>query len=142
MTEIRIVSGSYGLPQENGRLSVIRRGQTCEVPEKEAERLVNMGVAAFVKEPVLMAEMPPAPVLEVAPSDTPDGEKNKAPEDLEVPLEDLPYEQIPFDQLKQMAKDAGLPVGKLRSRKNIIDALKELEEGEEPPSMDAEAPVV
>jgi len=137
MTLIRIVSGCYAAHPNGGRLQVIDKGQTVEVSEDEAARLVNLGVAAYVKEPVLMADLPTAPVPEAAPSDTPDKELNEAPEAPEESLEDMP-----FDQLKQLAKDSGLSVGTLRSRKNIIAALRELEDGEEPPSMEAEAPVL
>ncbi len=132
MTLIRIVSGNYAA-HPDGRLKVITRGNTVEVPEDEAARLVEMGVAAYVKEPFLMAETPSAPVSESAPSDTPDEEENEAPE---APDESL--ENMTFDQLKQLAKDAGLPVGKLRSRKNIVDALQKMEDGDKPPSMKAE----
>ena len=137
MTLIRIVSGCYAAHPDGGRLKVIDKGQTVEVSEDEAARLVNMGVAAYVKEPVLMAEIPPAPVSEAAPSDTPDEEENEAPEAPEESLEDMN-----FDQLKQLAKENGLPVGKLRSRANIIKALRELEEDDKPPSMEAEDVVV
>ena len=137
MTLIRIVSGCYAAHPDGGRLKVIDKGQTVEVSEDEAARLVNMGVAAYVKEPVLMAELPPAPVSAAAPSDTPDEEENEAPEAPEESLEDMN-----FDQLKQLAKENGLPVGKLRSRANIIKALRELEEDDKPPSMEAEDVVV
>lgn len=137
MTLIRIVSGCYAAHPDGGRLKVIDKGQTVEVSEDEAARLVNMGVAAYVKEPVLMADIPSAPVSEDATSDTPDEEVNEAPEVHEESLEDMP-----FEQLKQLAKESGLPVGKLRSRTNIIKALQELEDGDKPPSMDAEDVVV
>lgn len=137
MTLIRIVSGCYAAHPDGGRLKVIDKGQTVEVSEDEAARLVNMGVAAYVKEPVLMADIPSAPVSEDATSDTPDEEVNEAPEAHEESLEDMP-----FEQLKQLAKESGLPVGKLRSRTNIIKALQELEDGDKPPSMDAEDVVV
>lgn len=137
MTLIRIVNGCYAAHPNGGRLQVIDKGQTVEVPEDEAARLVQMGVAAYVKEPVLMADLPTEPIPEAAPSDTPDEEENEAPEACEESLEDMP-----FDQLKQLAKDAGLPVGKLRSRKNIIEALQNLEDDDKPPSMEAEDVVV
>lgn len=137
MTLIRIVSGCYAAHPDGGRLKVIDKGQTVEVSEDEAARLVNMGVAAYVKEPVLMADIPSAPVSEDATSDTPDEEVNEAPEAPEESLEDMP-----FEQLKQLAKESGLPVGKLRSRTNIIKALQELEDGDKPPSMDAEDVIV
>ena len=137
MTLIRIVNGCYAAHPDGGRLKVIDKGQTVEVSEDEAARLVQMGVAAYVKEPVLMADLPTEPVSEAAPSDTPDEEENEAPEACEESLEDMP-----FDQLKQLAKDNGLPVGKLKSRANIIKALRELEEDDKPPSMEAEDVVV
>ena len=50
MTLIRIVSGCYAAHPNGGRLKVIDKGQTVEVSEDEAARLVNLGVAAYVKE--------------------------------------------------------------------------------------------
>jgi len=131
MTLIRIVNGCYAAHPNGGRLQVIDKGQTVEVPEDEAARLVQMGVAAYEKEPVLMADLPTEPIPEAAPSDTPDEEENEAPEEESL-------ETMPFDQLKQLAKEAGLPVGKLRSRRNIIDALEKMAEEDKPPAMEAE----
>ena len=149
MTLIRIVSGCYAAHPNGGRLKVIDKGQTVEVSEDEAARLVNLGVAAYVKEPVLMADIPSAPVSEDATSDTPEAEENNATEDL-IPghLDEEELRKMPFDQLKKLAVDCGLQVGKLRSRENIVKALAEMdtfvsaeEDGEEPPIMEAEAPV-
>lgn len=149
MTLIRIVNGCYAAHPNGGRLQVIDKGQTVEVPEDEAARLVQMGVAAYVKEPVLMADLPIEPIPEAAPSDTPEAEENDATDDL-IPghLDEEELRKMPFDQLKKLASDCGLQVGKLRSRENIVKALAEMEtfvsaeeDGEEPPVMEAEAPV-
>ena len=148
MVEIRIVSGTYGL-NVNGYVKVVRKQQTCTVPEKEAERLVNMGVAVYVKEPVLMAETPPVGDSVSETGDTPEADGNDATDDL-IPghLDGDELRKLPFEKLKKLATDCGLPVGRLRSRDNIVKALVEMEtfvsaeeDGEEPPSMDAEAPI-
>ena len=148
MCEIRIVSGTYGM-NVNGRIAVVRREQTCEVPEEEAARLVSLGVAVYVKEPVLVAETPAVGDAVNETGDTPEAEENDATDDL-IPghLDEEELRKMPFDQLKKLASDCGLQVGKLRSRENIVKALAEMEtfvsaeeDGEEPPVMEAEAPV-
>jgi len=148
MCEIRIVSGTYGM-NVNGRIAVVRREQTCEVPEEEAARLVSLGVAVYVKEPVLVAETPAVGDAVNETGDTPEAEENDATDDL-IPghLDEEELRKMPFDQLKKLASDCGLQVGVLRSRKNIVKALAEMEtfvsadeDGEEPPIMEAEAPV-
>lgn len=121
MVTIRIVSGCYGA-RVDGKLAVIEKGHTVDVHEDEAAYLVDLGVAVVEKEPV----------LKEAPAD----------DDEEKKLQDMS-----FEQLKKLAADRGLPVGKLRSKKNIIKALEEAdaseEDGdEEPPSLGAEAPVL
>ncbi len=148
MCEIRIVSGTYGM-NVNGRIAVVRKEQTCEVPEEEAARLVSLGVAVYVKEPVLVAEKPAVGDAVNETGDTPEAEENDATDDL-IPghLDEEELRKMPFDQLKKLASDCGLQVGVLRSRKNIVKALAEMEtfvsaeeDGEEPPVMEAEAPV-
>ena len=148
MTLIRIVNGCYAAHPNGGRLQVIDKGQTVEVPEDEAARLVQMGVAAFVKEPVLMADLPTEPIPEAAPSDTPDEEENEATDEM-IPghLDEEDLRSMPFQQLKKLAADCGLQVGKLRSRENIVKALAEMTvyvdaEDEVPPSMEAEDVVI
>lgn len=148
MTLIRIVNGCYAAHPNGGRLQVIDKGQTVEVPEDEAARLVQMGVAAYVKEPVLMADLPTEPIPEAAPSDTPDEEENEATDEM-IPghLDEEELRSMPFQQLKKLAADCGLQVGKLRSRENIVKALTEMTvyvdaEDEVPPSMEAEDVVV
>ena len=148
MCEIRIVSGTYGM-NVNGRIAVVRREQTCEVPEEEAARLVSLGVAVDVKERVLVAETPAVGDAENETGDTPEAEETDATDDL-IPghLDEEELKKMPFEQLKKLATDCGLQVGKLRSRENIVKALAEMEtfvsaeeDGEEPPVMEAEAPV-
>ena len=106
-------------------------------------------MAVYVKEPVLVAETPAVGDAEDETGDTPEAEENDATEDL-IPghLDEEELRKMPFDQLKKLAVDCGLQVGKLRSRENIVKALAEMdtfvsaeEDGEEPPIMEAEAPV-
>jgi len=149
MTKVRIVSGGYGA-HENGRVKLYRRGQEAEVSQEEAERLVKLGVAEFVKEPVLMAETPAAGDTEEAPGDTPETEANHAggidsPDGEAASMTEEELKALPFSELKKLAADFDLPVGKLKSRDNITKALLEAqvsEDEEELPFLDAEAPVV
>ena len=148
MTKVRIVSGGYGA-HENGRVKLYLRGQEAEVSQEEAERLVKLGVAEFVKEPVLMAETLPVDDAVSETGDTPEAEADDATGLIPGHLDTEDLKKMPFDQLKKLAADCGLQVGKLKSRENIVNALAEMEsyvsaeeDGEEPPAMEAEAPVV
>ena len=48
MKTIRIISGCYGLPTGKYSVKVINCGETCEVDDQEAARLISIGVAEEV----------------------------------------------------------------------------------------------
>ncbi len=52
MTKIKIICGAYGYrpPDRPNTVKTIRAGQTCEVSDEEATRLISMGVAEFAIE--------------------------------------------------------------------------------------------
>lgn len=120
---ITIISGAYG-HNDNGIIRVVRPGGKVDLSEAEAKRLIAMGIA----EP---EEIP---------------EEMKSPDGMLVGhLDSEMLNTMPFEQLKQMATDAGLQVGKLKSRENIVAALVEQDsfaEAEEVPDLNAEDPVV
>ena len=54
--------------------------------------------------------------------------------------------EMPFDQLKKLGSDMGIPVGKLKSRENIVNAIVEQEcyvsAEEDAPDLSTEDPIV
>ena len=124
---VEITSGVYG-KNVNGRIRVIRAGETTEVDLDEAKRLVDLGAARFC-EPV-------------------EFEEKVVDEDVEIPEEE---EEVPFSeplseaemmkmtlkQLKQLAAEEGVEPSKLRTKADVIEAIMA-----ERPNLDPEAPIV
>ncbi len=116
MTKVRIVSGGYGA-HENGRVKLYLRGQEAEVSQEEAERLVKLGVAEFVKEPVLMAETLPVDDAVHETGDTPEADGNDATDDL-IPghLDGDELRKLPFEKLKKLSATVSGTAAVLQSR--------------------------
>ena len=139
MVTVRIVSGCYGA-RIDGKHSVIDKGQTVDVHEDEAAYLVEAGVAVVVKEPVLNESAPG--------TDKDDGSVDDV---VTGKLDEKDLQEMTVSQLKKLAADCGLKVGRdLRTKEKLIKALAGLtvsapaeeDDGEEPPSLGAEAPVI
>ena len=166
MKTIRMIFGSYGLPDGKFGVKLIDCGQTCEVDDAEAERLIALGVAA----PVVATPQEPQ-------AETGTGENTPAPETPQEPLSgSLDPEQLSTmtnADLKKLAEDLGLDTAKLRVKADFVAAISAVEfpveddpdededgadddadgddedededtveDGEAPPDLKAEAPVV
>lgn len=151
MKTVKIIFGSYGLP--NGKLGVklIDRGQTCEIEDAEADRLIALGVAELV------AETPHEPQEAVATGeDIPEEETQQ-----EAFMGHLDPEQLSAmtnASLKKLAEDMGLDASKCKVKADyvaLISAVEfpvdpedadeyedDVEDGEAPPDLTVEAPVV
>ncbi len=155
MKTIRMIFGSYGLPDGKFGVKLIDCGQTCEVDDAEAERLIALGVAA----PVVATPQEPQ-------AETGTGENTPAPETPQEPLSgSLDPEQLSTmtkANLKKLAEDMGLDTSGCNMKADFVALIaaeevqvdpeddKEPEEededavddGETPPDLKAEAPVV
>lgn len=164
MKTVKIIFGSYGLPDGRRGVKLIDCGQTCEVDDAEAARLVALGVAAVVVATPQEAE-----------SATGTGENTPAPETPQAPaIGSLDPEQLSTmtnADLKKLAEDLGLDTAKLRVKADFVAAISAVEfpveddpdedeagtdgdadgddededtveDGEAPPDLKAEAPVV
>ncbi|MBR1589507.1 MAG: hypothetical protein IJ657_00285 [Acidaminococcaceae bacterium] len=152
MVTVRIVSGCYGA-RVDGKHKVITKGQTVAVHEDEAAYLCSLGVAVIEKEPVLSSDSHDTGGTGKDEGDTSNRDENAATDGLiEGRLSEDELREMSYEQLKKMAIDCGLQPGKLKSKENIIKALAEqicyvspeedVEDEEEPPSPEVEAPVV
>ena len=154
MTQVMIVFGTYGhKPEGAKRITPISIGETVELPDAEAARLVGLGIAQYVHTPL---SQPSAPVA--TPNSTrniPDecdtqGDENDGAEDEETAhLDREQLESMTNADLKTLAKDMGIATGSLKTKNALIEAIVAvevapgLEDDEElPPDLGAEAPVV
>ena len=149
--KIEIISGSYGWRKTKGTMSkLVERGDTCEVDDAEARRLVALGVAAIVHE---VDEAPVASGITVESGDTPcvdmPSEENGTEGDAEAYLDAKQLQEMTVAQLKELAAELGIETAKLRKKDDLIAAIVAVpvEPGEEIseddlPELSADAPVV
>lgn len=152
MKTVKIVSGVYGADNGKGGVTAIARGQTCEVSDAEAARLVSLGVAAMA-----VATLQEGQTAPEAGENTPEGDN--AQEGAVGHLDAGQLSSMTNAQLKQLAEDMGLDVTKCKKKADFIELITaeevivptDGEEGEEeddtvddgelPPDLEAEAPV-
>lgn len=136
--KIKIISGTYGSRPDGGsRVVPVNMGETCDVSQEEAERLVSLGVAQYVASDGVITD-------DAAVDD--DGAGVKPPDDKKLPVFTTDGVAIPdaleiadghfvADSLRQMtnpnlaklATDLGLDVSKCRVKDDYIAALMAVE---------------
>ena len=151
MKTVRMIFGSYGLPDGKFGVKLIDCGQTCEVDDAEAERLIALGVAA----PVVATPQEPQ-------AETGTGENTPAPETPQEPLSgSLDPEQLSTmtkANLKKLAEDMGLDTSGCNVKADFVALIAAeefpvdpedddededaVDDGDTPPDLGAEAPVV
>jgi hypothetical protein len=168
MVKVKILSGGYGLSYtyqtKKGTkrgTKLILRGQTAELPEEDAQRLIALGQAVQIAEQP--EEMEPDGDQEASTDshgdDTPEPDKeqeteanapaadgdNVEPEDDEVEPEPEPEPEedevelstLSVQQLKEICTDAGIDIKGLNSKAKLIAAY----EAKALPELGAEDPV-
>ena len=109
---IKIIKGSYG-KREGNVVKAVGPGTVLELEPAQEERLVKIGVATFVTE-----DKPTAPV---EPPKTDEGEEDGGT----IPEVD---ESMKFKDLRDIAVQLGIDVTGLKSKKEVIEAIKEAKE--------------
>lgn len=147
MVNIEIISGAYGhRPDGSAHPVTIERGQCCEVPEAEAERLIALGVARTAAQSVSGTVATSADGLNSnAPSVNTPSEENGAEGEKTAYLEPEQLKELTNDKLRELAEDMGISTGKLKTKAQLIDAITAVAvaPGEDAlPVLGAEAPVV
>ena len=134
---IRIISGTYGYYDENGKLSPKDKySEPFIVGSKEAARLVEAGVAEYVEDPVAtLSEEPDA----TDPSENPSGDETAETGDDEPVDTAVLDENTPMNTLRQIAADRGIKVKVGMKKAELLDALNG--DDEEEPDLNAESPV-
>lgn len=147
MVNIEIISGAYGhRPDGSVHPVTIERGQCCEVPEAEAERLIALGVARTAAQSGSGAVATSTDGLNSnAPSVNTHSEENGAEGEKTAYLDPEQLKELTNDKLRELAEDMGISTGKLKTKTQLIDAITAVEvaPGEDAlPVFGAEAPVV
>lgn len=152
MKTIKMIFGSYGAPNGKGSVKLIDCGQTCEVEDAEAERLIALHVA---QEVVATPQEREEPIK--AGENTPDA--SDAQEGFTGHLDPDELSTWTVAELKQLAEDMELDTSKCKVKADYVALISEAEvivpaeeeadeedgtvdDGELPPDLEAEAPVV
>ncbi len=148
MKTIKMIFGSYGAPNGKGSVKLIDCGQTCEVEDAEAERLIALRVAQEV-----VATPQEHEELIEAGENTPDA--SDAQEGITVSLDPEELSTWTVASLKRLAADMGLDTSKCRVKADYVELISAeefpvdpeddddaVDDGELPPDLEAEAPVV
>lgn len=152
-----IKSGAYG--QRIGkRLHIVYRGQSCDVSPEEAERLVSIDAAEYADEVAETAVATPAEDADEADLSENAPEVENGAEDEETPYLDAEQlKKLTNAKLRELANDMGIDCEELRTKAQLIAAIcnvplesciedteadDETDDGEQPPELSAEAPVV
>lgn len=154
--KIKIINGTYGHRPEGAlQPRPVAAGEVCDVPESEAMRLVKLGVAVIVA-PATVATACKASESVGAGVTLPDAEtpmQGLAPGDV-VDIVDQHFTaeslaRMNRTDLDSLAENLGLDVSGCKSKADVAAELAkadvyppEPEDGEKPPQLDAEAPVV
>lgn len=159
--KIKIISGTYGhRPAGAVHPQPISAGETCDVPEGEAKRLIALGIAL----PVAQA---PAEGVATAPAASAGLGPGVTMRTVGNPLEDLAFEdgevldivdghftveslmKMTRADMESLAGDLGLDVSGCKSKADVAAELAKVDidppepgDGEVPPEIGAEAPVV
>ncbi len=133
MAFVRIISGSYGLKTGGIVRAKTRRDPPFELNDREAERLISLGVAEItystLKMPVRAEKSVNNKISTTAPEIPPVAPVSAAIEGAEdIPEDgedDIPEygESTPISELKNIAKEYGVPLKSGASKDQIIKAL-------------------
>lgn len=162
MREVKIIKGVYGhRPAGTHRIRPIMAGDTVYVPDTEADRLVCIGVAEMIPQ----AAEPACEGVATPQEGQAEGEHGigKDAETLfgEAQAEGGTASTLDPEQLKaltnaklrELAEAMGISTARLKNKAELIDAItsvqvipgpeeESVEDGEQPPTLCAEAPVV
>lgn len=159
--KIKIISGTYGhRPAGAVHPQPISVGETCDVPEVEAKRLVDLGIALPVAQmtvndvataPVASAELGPGVTMNMGAPPS-DGHALEDGEVLDVVDGHFTVESLmkmTRADMESLAEDLGLDVSSCKSKADVAAELSKVDidppepgDGEALPEIGAEAPVV
>ncbi len=152
MKTVKIISGTYGADNGKGGVTAVSRGETCEVDDQEAERLVSIGVASVAVATAQEARIEPGASEDMCEDE---GAQIGAVGRLDA-SQLLTWTNA---QLEKLAEDMGLDTSKCKKKADYIELITSedviipsdddtdgedddtVNDGEQPPDLEAEAPV-
>lgn len=153
MLTVKIISGTYGCKIKGRIVPKDLTSEPFELENAEAERLVSLGVAEIITEGVATGgngeeTNPPS----VNPADDENGSngENEGENDITGHLDAEQLKEMTIKELKALAEDMGIDTGKFKVKDDYIQAIVAVEvsapaddeNGENPPDISPEAPVV
>lgn len=153
MLTVKIKSGAYGLNTGDRVITKDRMSEPFELEDAEAKRLVSLGVAEIITEGVATGgngeeTNPPS----VNPSNDENGSngENEGGNDIDGHLDAEQLREMTNKELKALAEDMGIDTSKMKVKDDYIQAIVAVEvsapsndeNGENPPDITPEAPVV
>lgn len=156
MLKIRITSGNYG-HKKNGKTITIRLGETVDVADDEARRLVDLKVAEIVKDDI-DEEINGKGVATGGNDDNANDPNANPPEnengaegenedgnDDAKHLDEEQLNSMTNANLKKLAEDLGIDTSKLKVKADFVTAILkvnvDVDDDEVPPAVGAEGPV-
>jgi hypothetical protein len=134
MLKVKIINGNYGY-NDNGKITTIPLGETVDLADDEAQRLINLKVAELVtddtdhkgsKKPVATGENGEE---NKTPSVNPTENKNGAEGEIEgdtekgLPLGETQLRSMTNTELKKLAEDMGLDTSKMKKKEDFVSAI-------------------
>lgn len=153
MLTVKIISGTYGCKIKGRIVPKDRTSEPFELENEEAKRLVSLGVAEIITEGVATGGKgketnPPS----VNPSNDENGSngENEGENDITGHLDAEQLREMTNKELKALAEDMGIDTSKMKVKEDYIQAIVAVEvsapsndeNGENPPDISPEAPVV
>lgn len=122
---VEIIKGAYGR-KVGAAVKPLLRGEKADLPDKEAARLISLGIARSA--------------AREGEREVPDMEPTALQEAVCTEKE---LESMSFQELKAVARQRGVEgASSLRSREQLLEAIQDLQDGEELLELEAEEPEV
>ena len=153
MLTVKIISGTYGCKIKGRIVPKDLTSEPFELEDAEAKRLVSLGVAEIITEGVATGgngeeTNPPS----VNPSNDENGSngENEGENDIVGHLDAEQLREMTNKELKALAEDMGIDTSKMKVKDDYIQAIVAVEvsapsndeNGENPPDISPEAPVI
>ncbi len=153
MLTVKIISGTYGCKIKGRIVPKDHTSEPFELEDVEAKRIVSLGIAEIITEDVATSgngeEVVPPTVNPSDDENSSNGE-NEGENDMVVHLDAEQLKEMTIKELKALAEDMGIDTSKMKVKDDYIQAIvseevsvpSDDENGETPPDVSPEAPVV
>ena len=153
MRTVKIISGAYGLNTGDRVITKDRMSEPFSLDDAEAERLVSLGVAEIITEGVATGgngKEPNPPSVNPSNDENGSNGENEGGNDIDGHLDAEQLGEMTIKELKALAEDMGIDTSKMKVKADYIQAIVAVEvsapaddeNGENPPDISPEAPVV